>query len=128
MGLSIPVGPPVQAGGVSIDRSVFRKKLPDAMWHVYAAGVADPGDGNNLTIELVYQKDDGTFVTLGSTGAFSGAGIVKRALGPGDVFGTAGVPTNENIAVIRLQATKAAGVAATLWAWVVWVELLAPRV
>lgn len=102
-------------GGLSLDRTVFRKLLPDARWMVYAAGWVNPNDANTATISLVYEKDDGSQVTLGST-TQAGSGKVKKGLGPFDVFGTAGVPA-EAIAVVRLMAQKTAGVDGTAEAW-----------
>src|SRR5439155_16507091 len=81
-------------GGVSVDRSVFRKVLPDHRWLVYAAGRVDPRDADGVIIALAYVEDDSTAVSLGSV-TLTGAGFVKQTLGPFDVFATAGVPAGE---------------------------------
>lgn len=114
---------PVVFGGCVIDRVRFRRKLPDDRWYVYAAGLVNPGDGSTATIELVYQKDDNTFVAIGST-TQAGAGEVKKVMGPFSLFDTPGVPSNELIPVIRIRASKSGGVEGTLKTWHVFVELL----
>jgi hypothetical protein len=109
-------------GGFAIDRAIFGRLLPDARWMVYAAGVVDPGDGNTATVSLVYQKDDGTLVTLGSV-AQTGGGATKKRLGPLDVFATGGVPAHEVVPIVRLRAQKNAGADGTVTAWSIWVRL-----
>ena len=120
---NIPSGAaPMGFGACIMDRSVFRTVLPDFKWYVYAAGLADPGDGNNLHIALVYIKDDTTAVVLG-TGTFSGAGMAKRSIGPFDVFATAGVPPGETLPLIRVAVDKVSGTAATVDAWAIMLRL-----
>ena len=110
-------------GGLAIDRSVFRKFLPDARWFVYAAGRVDPVDSDGVTIALEYVKDDNTTVALG-TSTLTGGGMVKASLGPFDVFGTASVPGGEDVAIVRLFATKENTGFAELRNWCVWVRFL----
>lgn len=112
--------------GFAVDRSVFRKTLPDARWLVYAAGWLNPGDGNTATVRLAYEKDDGTLATL-ATLAQVGGGRLKAKLGPADLFGSAGVPAGETIAMIRLGAVKNTGVNGTVENWTIWVRFLAPK-
>jgi hypothetical protein len=111
-------------GGLAVDREVFRRRLPDYRWYVYAAGLVDPRDANTATLELVYHLDDNTLVSLGSI-TQAGAGMVKRELGPFDVFNTPGVPAGETIPIVRLRATKTAGVPGEVVAWVIWNRFLA---
>jgi hypothetical protein len=108
-------------GGITVDRSWSRSMIPNTQWLARAAGFLDPSDANGVTVSLFYQKDNLAVVTLGSA-TFTGAGFVKASLGPFDVFGTGGVPT-ETIAAVRLGATKLVGGTAGLTAWTVWIEL-----
>lgn len=110
-------------GGLSIDRFTFRELLPDRRWYVYAAGLVNPADANTATLALVYVKDDMTTVSLGST-TKAGAGWVKFALGPFDVFGTATVPAAESIACVRFTAVKSAGAAGSVEAVCIWTRFL----
>ena len=103
-------------GGLALDRSVWRRKLPDRKWVVYAAGWVNPNDANTATIAIVYEKDDGSQVTLGTT-TQAGAGKVKKTLGPFDLFGTGGVPAGETVPIVRLKFSKNAGVDGTCEAW-----------
>lgn len=113
-------------GGLAVDRSVFRRLLPDYRWYVYAAGLVNPGDANVATLSLRYQRDStSTFDTLGSE-TFTGAGLVKFEMGPYDVFGTAGVPAGETIPIIRFHAAKDAGADGEVAAVTGWVRYL-PR-
>ena len=111
---------------VTVDRSVFRKLLPDARWFAYGSGWVNPGDANTATVELCYEKDDGTIVVLGSV-TQAGAGLVKKQLGPFDVFATAGVPAGETIPSLRLRGAKTAGANGDLANWTVWLRLLPSR-
>lgn len=113
-------------GGLAVDRSVFRKRQQDVRWLVYAAGWALPGDANTMTLDLLYQKDDFTTVVLGST-TRTGAAFGKVAMGPFDVFGTAGVPAGETIPMIRLGARKNVGANGFLQNWNIWARLLAAK-
>ncbi len=117
---------PKTFGGFAIDRSVFRRLLPDERWVIYGAGLVDPGDGNTATISVVYQKDDGTFVTLGSITQVGG-GLTKRTIGPLDLYGTAGVPTNEGVPIVRLRAVKDAGTDGEVFTWSLFLRLLPAR-
>lgn len=110
-------------GGWSVDRSVFRQRLPDARWYVYAAGLVNPGDANTATLTLRYVKDDGTTVTLG-TNASTGATLQKRVMGPFSLFGTGGVPAGETVVVIELHGVKSAGVDGTARHWTCWTRYL----
>ena len=112
-------------GAYAVDRSIFRERLPDDRWWVYAAGWVDPKDANTATISLRYEKDDGTTILLGSV-TQARAGRVKKSMGPFDVFGTASVPAGETIPIIRLGAQKSAGIDGELDGWTIWVRLL-PR-
>jgi|SRR5215469_10722215 len=113
-------------GGIAVDRSVFRKLLPDARWLVYAAGLAAAGDANPLTVALSYRSDGGGVTTLGST-TTSVAALTKVSLGPFDVFATGGVPAGETIPVIRLFASKGVGANGSIVAWNIWLRLLANK-
>lgn len=110
-------------GGVAIDRAYSRNILPNTRWLYSAAGLVDPGDANIATLSLVYEKDDGSFVTLGSITA-SGSGVRKRHMGPFDLFATGGVPSNELIPVVRLRAIKDAGLDGTVESWTIMLRLL----
>lgn len=111
----------VSYGAFMQSREIFRPLEADRRWFVYAAGWVDPGDGNNATISLEYEKDDESFIVLGSVVA-SGAGRVKASIGPLDLFATAGVPGTESIVSIRLRAVKASGVDGTMDGWNIWVR------
>jgi len=113
--------------GLAVDRSVFRRLQPDARWLVYAAGFADPGDANILTIDLVYQSAAVGLILLGST-TRTGAGFVKVGFGPFDVFTPGGpVAPTEAIPIIRLGARKNVGATGALAVWNIWLRLLAPK-
>lgn len=112
--------------GLAVDRSVFRQRLPDARWFVYAAGWVNAGDTNVATVSLVYEKDDGAQVTLGSV-THNTATKTKKVMGPFDVFATVGVPAGEQIPVVRLRASKASGADGTIESWVLWLRLLPAR-
>lgn len=109
-------------GGVAVDRSVFRRLLPDARWAIYAAGYLETNDGSNATVGLAYQTDAGALVSLGTVTVSTPGG--KFALGPFDLFGTGGVPNTETVPIIRLTAQKAAGVNGEIMASCVWVRYL----
>ncbi len=130
--LAFPLGPAPETvidinvndlGAISVDRAVFRRLLPDDRWYVYAAGRVDPSDNDGVTVELAYVKDDNTAVVLGGA-TWTGAGMLKKALGPFDLFGTVGVPRTENIVVVRLQATKLVASTAEMRDWTLWLRLL----
>jgi hypothetical protein len=110
-------------GGYVIDRAVFRELLPEHRILVYAAGIVDPGDGNNATISLRYLTDAIAAVTLGTV-VRSGAGPVKVAMGPFDLFATVGVPAGEQILAIDLHAIKNAGTNGVLWPWNIHIRRL----
>lgn len=113
--------------GVAVDRATFRKRLKDKRWALYAAGALDNGDANGTTLTLVYVKDDGSLVTLGTpTTVPGGAGFQKIMLGPVDVFGSAGVPAGESVPMLGLTAQKAAGANGALTGWCLWLRLLPP--
>lgn len=113
-------------GGFVIDRETFRRLLPDDRWVLYAAGFVNPNDGNTATISLVYQKNDGTLVTLPGAITQSGGGLIKRVMGPVDLYASPGVPA-ENIPVVRIHAAKNAGVDGELFSWTLWLRLLPGR-
>ncbi len=123
------IGAVTPFGGVILDRSVFQRQLPDARWLVYAAGWGASDNVNPMVIELAYQKDNATFVTLGSVSITTSA-PTKLAMGPFDVFATAGVPAGETLPCVRLRASKAAGAATgQLFApWQIMLQLLPPTV
>ena len=110
-------------GGLLIDRAEFRPRLADARWFVYAAGWVDPMDVNVATISIRYELDNKTQIVLGSVTA-SGAGFVKKAMGPFDMFATAGVPAGETIVALRLHAIKDLGVDGQIEAWTLYVRFL----
>lgn len=110
--------------GITVDRSVFQKRLPDARWLVYAAGLVSAGDTNIATVSLYYQKDDTTLVLLGSV-THNTATPVKKVMGPFDVFATVGVPAGETVPMVRLHAIKNAGTDGTIEAWDLWLRLVA---
>lgn len=112
--------------GIAIDRSVFQKRLPDARWLVYAAGFVNAGDTNVATVSLIYQKDDQTQVTLGSV-THNTATTVKKVMGPFDVFATVGVPSGEQVPMVRLKAIKASGADGLIENWDIWLRLLPAR-
>lgn len=103
-------------GGYMVDRAEVRRLIPDARWFVYAAGWVDPKDGSTATVEIVYEKDDGSVVVLGSV-TQAGAGRVKVKMGPFDVFAVAGVPGGEEIPSLRLRASKDGGVNGEVDGW-----------
>ena len=109
--------------GYAVNRSVFRELLPDHRWYLYAAGLVNPNDANTATISLRYQKYDTTTVTLGSV-TQAGSGLVKKSMGPFDLFAVGGVPMTETVVVIRLNAQKSAGVDGTIECWNIWLRLL----
>ncbi len=110
-------------GGYAIDRSIFRELQKDSRWLFYAAGWVNPNDGNVASLSLVYEKDDGTQIVLGTV-TETGATRVKTSLGPFDLFATAGVPKGETIPVVRLRAVKDAGVDGEIDGWCLWLRLL----
>jgi hypothetical protein len=124
--LDVVAGAPAGSGGIAVDRSIFRRLLPDARWVVYAAGLVNPQDANIATVSLVYTTDAIANVTLGSVTA-TGAGFSKKSMGPFDVFGTGGVPAGETIPVIRLVMSKNAGTDALFQTWTIWLRLLANK-
>jgi hypothetical protein len=123
---SVVVGAPVILGGIAVDRSIFRKLLPDARWLVYAAGFAAANDANTLSMSLVYQLDNTTLQQLGVVSTTT-AGFIKLSMGPFDVFATGGVPAGETIPVIRLRGIKVAGANGSFVAWNIWLRLLANK-
>ena len=114
-------------GGFSVDRATFRTLFPDARWLIYAAGQINLNDASDGTAELLYYKNDGTTVSLGTLALTGGAGLQKVRMGPYDLFATVGVPKTENVVTVRLKLTKTAGVDGTAQAWTVWRRLLAPK-
>lgn len=112
--------------GLAVDRSVFQKRLPDARWLVYAAGWVNAGDANVATISLVYEKDDGSQVMLGSVTHNTGT-KTKKVMGPFDVFATVGVPAGEQVPMVRLKAVKSSGADGTIENWTIYLRLLAAR-
>lgn len=107
-------------GGVAWDRVVTADYVPGVgRWLVWASGLVDPADANGGTVALVYQKDNLAVVTLVS-GTWTGAGFVKKTIGPVDVFATAGVPAGETLPIVRLVATKATSGTMGLTAWTIW--------
>lgn len=110
-------------GSYAMDRSIFRELQADSRWYFYAAGWLDPKDGNIATVSLVYEKDDGTQLVLGSV-TQAGSGRVKKSMGPFDLFATAGVPAGETIPIVRLRAVKDAGVDGEIDGWCLWVRHL----
>jgi hypothetical protein len=74
---------------------------------------------------LLYEKNDFTYVTLGGTAVVvTGAGFAKVTIGPVDLFGSAGVPPDEHIVMVRLKFIKNAGVPGEWQNWNLWLELL----
>lgn len=106
-------------GGYSESREDVRTLMPDERWLVRAQGFVDPKDANTATIELVYEKNDGTIVVLGSV-TQAGVGRVKKRIQWADVFGTVGVPSAEDVPMIRLRASKNAGINGELDGWMGW--------
>src|SRR5689334_16110332 len=70
--------------GVAVDRPTFRRRLKDARWAVYAAGLVNTRDANTAVIGLQYVKDDGMLVPLGVSLVPAGPGFTKWMLGPFD--------------------------------------------
>jgi hypothetical protein len=120
---TVAFGAPTIYGGCSVDRSVFRKRLPDTRWFASAAGVVNPTDAAGVTLDLVYLTNAIAAVSLGAA-TFLGAGAVKATLGPFDVFGTGGVPAGETVPIIALRATKLVAGVATLSHWNIWIRFL----
>lgn len=110
-------------GAFNMQRPIFRQLLTDARWLFYAEGWVDPGDANTATVELVYEEDDQTITVLGSV-TQAGAGRVKKSMGPFDLFGTIPAAQAEIVPIVRLAASKDAGVDGTLDGWNIWVRLL----
>ena len=120
--MQITTTTPTVAGGWMLPLDQLRPLVPDARWAVSAAGwvtVAGPA----VVARLAYEKNDGTLVVLGeSTLAASG----KARIGPfalrGDLAPT--VPQNEPIVSVVLTGhLAAAGTAATLVRWTVWLRM-----
>lgn len=112
--------------GCSVDRSIFRERLKDSRWAVYAAGIVDTVDANAAVLGLVYVTDAGVIVPLGGIGILAGPGFAKAQMGPFDVFGTAGVPPNEVIPMLGMTAQKTAGGNGALLGWTLWIRFLPP--
>lgn len=112
-------------GGKSIDRATLRARLPHARWLLYAAGLVNAGDTNIATLTLRYVKNDGTTVPIGSV-THNANTLVKKAMGPFDLFATAGVP-GENIVTVELFGQKNAGADGTARDWTLWTRYLPSR-
>ncbi len=108
-------------GAYAVDRNLSQEIQADDQWLVYAAGWVNPKDANQATVSIVYEKDDQSVIVLGSV-TQSSAGRVKKYMGPFDVFATAGVPAGETVPILRLQASKDAGVDGELDGWTLWVR------
>jgi len=123
---AVAVAPGTVYGGLAVDRSIFRKLQQDARWFVYAAGWVKTDGAHAVTLGLQYEKDNAAVVVLGTLVAAATGAYTKRAFGPFDVFGTAGVPAGETIPIVTLTATVAAGGAGTAFVrdWNLWVRLL----
>jgi len=114
---------PTTVGGFSIPWDVLRPLLPDERWALYGAGYVALG-GPALVATLAYQKDDGTLITLG-TKTFSSSGKVEMGPVPlrGAFADAAGIP-RETIITVALQAQlAAAGAAASLTRWTLWLRM-----
>lgn len=115
---------PTTLGGFTIPWKTLRTLLPDDRWAIYAAGwVSAPGPAVVATI--AYQKDDGTYVPVGSTTLPLNG---KAEIGPFPVRGTfaiaAGVPAGEDIISVALRAALATtGTAANLYRWTMWLRM-----
>lgn len=110
-------------GGLAIDRSVFREKLPDETWVLWAAGLVNAGDTNVATVSLEYQKDDATYVSLGTV-THNTATTTKKTIGPIDLFANGSVPQKtEDVVMVRVRAVKDTGADGTLENWNLWLEL-----
>lgn len=111
-------------GGFAVDRSYFRKLLPDLRWVLRAAGIVTPGDANGALLELGYVNDSNVFfpITAADT-TVTGASAQKFTIGPALLFNpTDGYALNEVIPVVRLRGTKATGVDATITLATIWLE------
>src|SRR5215510_6712118 len=120
---NIPDTTAVTIGGFSIPWDVLRPLLPDERWALYGAGYVALG-GPALVATLAYQKDDGTLITLG-TKTFSSSGKVEMGPVPlrGAFADAAGIP-RETIITVALQAQlAAAGAAASLTRWTLWLRM-----
>jgi len=118
---------PVTVGGFSIPWDQLRKLLPDERWALYGAGYVVVG-GPAVVATLLYQRDDGTQLTLG-TKTFSSSG--KAEIGPyplrGPLAEAAGLPAGENVVIVSLQGQLAAiGAAASMTRWTLWLRM-SPR-
>lgn len=110
-------------GGLAIDRSVFREKLPDETWVLWAAGWVNAGDTNVATVSLAYQKDDASYVSLGTV-THNTATATKKTIGPIDLFANGSVPQKtETVVMVRLRAVKDTGADGEVENWTVWLEL-----
>jgi hypothetical protein len=113
---------PTGLGGIIVDRAWLKTRFLDGQWVVRAALRLIPGDANGMLVELIYNKDDGTAVVLGSTTP-TGAAFTKIGLGPFDVFATGGVPTTESFPALRLRVTKVTSGTGTVSYASMWLEL-----
>lgn len=109
-------------GGFVVDHAWIRKFFPDGQWVLRAAVFITPGDANGVTLDLVYHKDDGTAVVLGSS-TYTGASPTKVALGPIDLFANLSVPRTEAFVAVRLRGTKVTSGTGTLHYGTIWLEL-----
>ena len=120
---------PIALGGFTIPWKTLRELLPDDRWAIYAAGwVSASGPTVRATID--YQRDDGTYVTVG-TQVLPASG--KAEMGPYPVRGAfaipLGVPAGENIISVALRAAlTSAGTAASLYRWTMWLRMSPRRV
>lgn len=111
-------------GGLAIDRSVFRTKVPDGQWVLWAAGLVNAGDTNVATVSLQYQDDSNNFTSLGTV-THNTATTTKKTIGPVDLF--AAVTPDEDVVIVRLCAVKDSGADGTIECWNIWVEWRPPR-
>lgn len=115
---------PTLVGGFVIPWDQIRHLLPDERWAVWGAGwVLSTAVG--VTLQVTYQKDDTSQVVLGQATVPAGATYRKIEIGPyaarGDL--APNVP-GENLPCINLSAAlAAAGTAATLKRWSLWLRM-----
>ena len=118
---------PTLLGGFTIPWDVFRPLLPDDRWAIYAAGIV-VAPGPSVTLTVSYQKDNGALVPIGTATIAPTASEHKAEIGPFPARGAfavpLGVPAGENIiSVVLGAALSAAGTAATMKRWTMWLRM-----
>jgi|SRR5262245_23882985 len=119
---SIASTTPTTVGGFMIPWDQLRPLLPDTRWAVYGAGWVATA-GTNVVASVGYEKNDGTVVPLGQT-TLPASG--KAEIGPYPLRGdlAVGIPRDEPIVSVVLRgALAAAGSAASMRRWTLWLRM-----